>query len=106
MSTKRNQNPNLKPKVPTQPTQLLSQTKITPTTEHLLVEAVEPEKVNIKPTPQYKILSEKNSFQTLQIEVEKLMSEGWSLQGGVSVAMYSSPYETVTVFSQSLTKII
>lgn len=103
MSTKRNQNPNLKPKAPTQPTY---QTKNTTNTEYLPVEAVEPEKVNIKPTPQYKILSEKNSFQTLQTEVEKLMSEGWSLQGGVSVAMYSSPYETVTVFSQSLTKII
>jgi hypothetical protein len=103
MNTKRNQNPNLKSKALTQP---IYQTKSTTNTECLSVEAVESEKVSTKPVPQYKILSEKNSFQTLQTEVEKLMSEGWSLQGGVSVAMYSSPYETVTVFSQSLTKII
>ena len=57
-----------------------------------------------KPSPQYKILSEKNSYHTLQNEVEYHLAQGWALQGGVSVAMYSSPYETVTVFSQSLTK--
>ena len=54
--------------------------------------------------PEYKIISEKNSREHLEKEVERLLSEGWSLAGGVSVSMYSSPYETVTYFSQSLTK--
>lgn len=100
MTTKRNP----KTKIPTQPTRLNSQPEAEQPIIVETVEVVETEKVEVKPAPRYKILSEKNSLQTLQTEVERHLSEGWSLQGGVSVAMYSSPYETVTVFSQSLTK--
>jgi hypothetical protein len=53
--------------------------------------------------PQYIIISDKN-LNYVQSEVENLLNDGWSIAGGVSVSMYSSPYETVTLFSQSLTK--
>lgn len=57
-----------------------------------------------KPDYQYKILAYRNDYIKLQEEVTKLLNEGWQLVGGVSTSMNVSPYESVTIFSQALTK--
>lgn len=60
---------------------------------------------NIKtPEYQYKILAYRNDYIKLQEEVTKHLNEGWQLAGGVSTCMNVSPYESVTIFSQALTK--
>jgi hypothetical protein len=56
------------------------------------------------PEYQYKILAYRNDYIKLQEEVTKLLNEGWQLVGGVSTSMNVSPYESVTIFSQALTK--
>lgn len=89
---------------PTQPNRLVSNANLKSSSEQPITEVVKPKNLKEKPVTSYKILTEKNSHQNLQDEVERHLKEGWSLQGGVAVAMYSSPYETVTIFSQSLTK--
>jgi hypothetical protein len=107
---------NQKNKLPTQPTRMfVEQTKpsvyITPVKEVVTTEEEStPEVVTITNSPaapriiQYKIVSEKNGTLHIQNEIEQLLKDGWLLQGGVATSMYSSPYETVTLFSQSLTK--
>lgn len=103
-----------KNKLPTQPTRLskmvepvvestspvleLEQTTVEPVVEEVVIPPV------VQKSPQYKIVSEKNGNTNMQREIEQLLEEGWVLQGGVATSMYSSPYETVTLFSQSLTK--
>ena len=79
------------------------------TQQNNLTDSVESTTVIVSPAitvdnkPQYIIISDKN-LNYVQSEVENLLNDGWSIAGGVSVSMYSSPYETVTLFSQSLTK--
>lgn len=56
------------------------------------------------PDYQYKILAYRNDYIKLQEEVTKHLNEGWQLVGGVSTSMNVSPYESVTIFTQALTK--
>jgi hypothetical protein len=56
------------------------------------------------PEYQYKILAYRNDYIKLQEEVTKHLNEGWQLVGGVSTSMNVSPYESVTIFSQAITK--
>jgi hypothetical protein len=53
---------------------------------------------------EYKILVIKNDYFKLQEEVSKHLNEGWELVGGISTSMTVSPYESVTVFAQSVVK--
>ena len=53
---------------------------------------------------QYKVLAYKNDLFKLEEDVTKHLNEGWDLVGGVSVSMTVSPYESVTVFAQSVVK--
>jgi len=53
---------------------------------------------------QYRISAFRNDYVKLQDEVNKLLDEGWQLQGGVSTAMIATPYESVTIFAQALIK--
>lgn len=58
-----------------------------------------------KPLYKYRILTVKNDWVRLQEEVTTMLNDGWLLAGGVSSSMITSPYETITVFSQAVYKI-
>ena len=53
---------------------------------------------------QYKILEFRNDYIKLQEEVTKHLNDGWKLAGGLATCMNVSPFETVTIFSQAITK--
>lgn len=57
-----------------------------------------------KPEYQYKILAFRNDYIKLQEEVTKHLNDGWKLAGGISTTMNVSPYESVTIFTQAITK--
>jgi hypothetical protein len=58
-----------------------------------------------KPLYKYRILTVRNDWTRLQEDVTNLLNDGWQLAGGVSSSMYTTPYETTTVFSQAVYKI-
>lgn len=58
-----------------------------------------------KPLYKYRILTVKNDWVRLQEDVTTMLNDGWLLAGGVSSSMITSPYETITVFSQAVYKI-
>lgn len=64
------------------------------------------DKYNVE-TPQhsYRILSYTNDYYRLQEDVTKLLNQGWSLAGGVSVAIHANQYAGTTVFSQAVYKL-
>lgn len=113
-------------KLPTQPNRLpipkvetvlpATETKISPLVEIKKVDEVKKEDIyqpsvnaDKYPTPeppkiQYKLVASRNDYVKLQDDVSKLLQEGWVLAGGVCVSASSSPYETVQIFAQALTK--
>jgi len=110
-----------KKKLPTQPKRLheVKQVDETPTVIEQVAVLEEPKKeddvympsLNSEKYPepetnkiQYKILAFKNDYIKLQDEVSKHLNEGWQLVGGISTSMTVSPYESVTVFAQSVVK--
>ena len=58
-----------------------------------------------KPLYKYRILTVRNDWVKLQEDVTTILNDGWQLAGGVSSSMITSPYETITVFSQAVYKI-
>lgn len=58
-----------------------------------------------KPLYKYRILTVRNDWVKLQEDVTTMLNDGWQLAGGVSSSMITSPYETITVFSQAVYKI-
>ena len=92
MSKKRNNN---------KPTQVVSKT-----TEEVYIPSQNADKYPDIKTPeyQYKILAYRNDYVKLQEEVTKHLNDGWKLAGGISTTMNVSPYESVTIFTQAITK--
>ena len=58
-----------------------------------------------KPLYKYRILTVRNDWVKLQEDVTTMLNDGWQLAGGVSSSMITSPYETITVFSQAVYKL-
>lgn len=54
------------------------------------------------PKYSYKILTYNNDYIKLQEDVTRLLNEGWSLAGGVSVSIHANQYSGTTVFSQAV----
>lgn len=56
------------------------------------------------PTPKYsyRVVSYNNDYIRLQEDVTRLMNEGWSLAGGVSVSIHANQYNGNAVFSQAV----
>jgi hypothetical protein len=54
------------------------------------------------PKYSYRVLSYSNDYIKLQEEVTKLLNDGWTLAGGVSVSIHANQYSGTTVFSQSV----
>lgn len=54
------------------------------------------------PKYSYKVITYNNDYIRLQEDVTKLLNEGWSLAGGVSVSIHANQYSGTTVFSQAV----
>lgn len=54
------------------------------------------------PKYSYRVLTYNNDYIKLQEDVTKLLNEGWSLAGGVSVSIHANQYSGTTVFSQAV----
>lgn len=54
------------------------------------------------PRYSYRILTHNNDYIRLQEDVTKLLNDGWSLAGGVSVSIHANQYSGNTVFSQAV----
>jgi hypothetical protein len=52
----------------------------------------------------YKIIASRGDYVKLQEEITKHLNDGWSLVGGVSVAIHSDSYSGSTVFAQAIQK--
>jgi hypothetical protein len=87
-------------------TDIPKQTEEIKSNETIYIPSVNAEKYPIKESSEirYKVLAFKNDYIKLQEEVSKYLNEGWELAGGISTSTTVSPYESVTVFAQSIIK--
>lgn len=56
------------------------------------------------PSYSYRILATQNDYIKLQEDVTKFLREGWSLAGGVSVALHVDGYGRNVIYSQAIFK--
>jgi hypothetical protein len=107
-----------KSKLPTQPKRLDGPQKISELPDSIVspVEYIVDEK-EYKPaesaqkyphikTPEYlyKIIASRGDYVKLQEEVTSHLNDGWSLAGGLSVAVQSDHYSALTLFTQAVFK--
>lgn len=101
-----------KSKLPTQPKRLDEAEKAVDLTIETILDAEEykpadsKEKYSHIKTPEYlyKIIASRGDYVKLQEEVTSHLNDGWSLAGGLAVAVQTDHYSASTVFTQAVFK--
>lgn len=87
-------------------TKLSTQLKKVVSTENVPVSIIQNTIIEKKTKFLYKILVSNGDYIKLQEEVVSHLNDGWSLVGGVALAIHADPYSKMTIFSQAIQKTI